>query len=292
MTYPNPETDARSGLSEPAESRPKWPQPGELWSLWDLMKLVDASEIADVGDRVRLARVVISEADGGKLRTSDQAIVDEAVEKIVRLCGLLDEPTVAEIVRFSGTLDELDEIWTVSRWEVIESAFWNVAVGRQFHYIEKPRQKFLDAEGELIPHKVRRAFPGATSELLQAGRAFCFDLYDAAVFHCMRAVEIGARSLATDLGCTFPQPIDQVDLHPLLEQCEAKISAMKRLPRSASKAADLEFYSTAASNFRYFKDGWRIRATHGRASFQQVEAERLLTRTVEFFEAISVRLKE
>ena len=86
--------------------------------------------------------------------------------------------------------------------------------------------------------------------------------------------------------------MDQVDFHPLLEQCESKINAMKQLPKSQTKAADLEFYSTAASNFRYFKDGWRIRAVHGRANFDEEEARRLLTRTIEFFEVISARLSE
>lgn len=152
-------------------------------------------------------------------------------------------------------------------------------------------EKYWDAT-KLIGAATRTAFPSSSSEIAEAGKAYCFEMADAAVFHCSRAYEGGARAMAVELKCEFGIPFNQVDLHPLLNNCEAKIQKMKDLPKSDTKAADIEFYSLAAANFRYFKDGWRIRAVHGRASFSLTEAERLIDRTVDFFEVLSRRLHE
>lgn len=231
-------------------------------------------------------------SEGGKLSTTERDHIGATLTLMALICKSLDEQTVATLLEERVDPEEPD--WFPSdkgSWEMLSHAFLTAVRTKQTHFVEQERAKYFDQEA-FIPSNVSGAFPGPFSELKSAGRAYCFNLYDAVAFHCMRAVEIGARSLAIDLECEFKAPLDQVDLHPLLNQCDTKIKEKKELPKSVQKAADLEFYSTAASNFRYFKDGWRIRATHGRATFQREEAEALLTRTAEFFGVISKRLKE
>lgn len=270
------------------------PRPGELWSFWDMVKLLKAADLADAGDQCRLVRLILADGDTGKkISPDDQKLITEGLYKMAACCQSLEEPALADLLTDEMSEDHNEHSdGLLGRWDVLESGFWKATLKKQLYYVERSHHGFLDADGTLVTDAVRKRFPTATSELIQAGKAFCFGLHDAAVFHSMRAVEIGARSLAVELKCEFPHPIEQTDFHPLLEACEAKINKLKQLPKSQTKAADLEFYSMAASNFRYFKDGWRIRSVHGRASFQQLEAERVLTRTLEFFEVIAKRLSE
>lgn len=190
---------------------------------------------------------------------------------------------------FESAISELPE--TYREADLLYRAAKSELENRKLYVLEKGAQKYWD-DGELISDQVRLSFPNATSELIAAGKALCFELADASIFHCSRAYEQGARALAIDLGCTFAAPLEQIDLHPLLNQCEAKIEAIRNLPKSEEKADRLEFYSTAAASFRYFKDGWRIRGIHGRATFTRPEAQRLFESTLDFFEIVSKRLAE
>ena len=55
----------------------------------------------------------------------------------------------------------------------------------------------------------------------------------------------------------------------ILDQIERKIREISQHPKTLQKDADQKFYSEAASQFRYFKDGWRVRAAHARESFTE-----------------------
>jgi hypothetical protein len=67
---------------------------------------------------------------------------------------------------------------------------------------------------------------------------------------------------------------------------------MKNLARGTFKDADLNFYSQAAVQFRYFKDAWRVRVAHARETYDETQSLKVFNHTLEFFETISTRLKE
>jgi hypothetical protein len=108
----------------------------------------------------------------------------------------------------------------------------------------------------------------------------------------MRAAEIGVRALGTELGVTFSFGIELAEWHNIPDQVESKIRDLKNLPRSPQKDADLEFYSQAAAQFRYFKDGWRVRVAHARATYDEEQAREVVDHVRSFFETIAKRLKE
>jgi hypothetical protein len=109
----------------------------------------------------------------------------------------------------------------------------------------------------------------------------------------MRAAEIGVRSLGVALNVSFPdKPLELAEWANILDQADSKIVAMKLLSRGANKDEELKFYSQAALQFRYFKDGWRIRVAHARETYEERQAIRIFDHTLEFFEILATRLRE
>jgi hypothetical protein len=109
----------------------------------------------------------------------------------------------------------------------------------------------------------------------------------------MRAAEIGVRVLGRELGVEFPdKPLELAEWQNILDQCDAKIVAMKEMRRGVEKDEKLNFYSQAAVQFRYFKDAWRVRVAHARETYEEKAATRVFDHTLEFFETLATRLKE
>jgi hypothetical protein len=54
----------------------------------------------------------------------------------------------------------------------------------------------------------------------------------------------------------------------------------------------LTFYSEAAKEFVYFKEAWRNHAMHGRASYDENDARKVMTHVREFMTVLSKHLKE
>ncbi|RYD40847.1 MAG: hypothetical protein EOP83_34730, partial [Verrucomicrobiaceae bacterium] len=150
----------------------KFPQPGELWSLVDLMKLLEASDLIDAGDQCRLARLILAE-EPEMLLPEDHKSVSEALYKMSSCCKVLEEDTVAELLLDAIiTHPTRSEKYELGKWDVLETAFWKSINNRSIYYIEQSAAKYLDADSDLLPASVRRAFPSATSELVEAGKSF------------------------------------------------------------------------------------------------------------------------
>ena len=109
----------------------------------------------------------------------------------------------------------------------------------------------------------------------------------------MRAAEIGVRVLAKELKVSFPdKPLELAEWQNILDQADSKIIDMKALPRGTFKDEQVNFYSQAAVQFRYFKDAWRVRVAHARETYEESPALKVFNHTQEFFETLATRLKE
>jgi hypothetical protein len=145
----------------------------------------------------------------------------------------------------------------------------------------------------LMDEQTANAFPAARKELRLAANSVACGLSTAAIFHAMRAAEIGVRILGKELGVTFPnKPIALAECQQILDQADSKIKAIGQQPKSEQRDEDQRFFSSAAAQFRYFKDAWRARAAHARASFDETEALRVLDHALDFFRTLSERLAE
>jgi hypothetical protein len=73
---------------------------------------------------------------------------------------------------------------------------------------------------------------------------------------------------------------------------DARIKAIENTPKSRERDANLAFYSEGAAQFRFFKNGWRMKTAHGRGDFDEPQAIEVIDHVRSFFEIIARRLKE
>ena len=160
-----------------------------------------------------------------------------------------------------------------------------------FLRVPSERAKYWECD-DIVSDALKKAFPGPAKELRRASNCYAAGEFTASVFHSMRAVESGVRVMAEALKITFSEPIELIEMASVIEQMEVAIKNMKQRPRGKAKDEDLHFYSQAAAQFRYFKDGWRIRVAHAREVYEEPQALSALNHVREFFEALAVRLHE
>ncbi len=109
------------------------------------------------------------------------------------------------------------------------------------------------------------------------------------VFHCMRILEIGLKTLATDVKLIF----DVQQWHTIIDQIESRITAeRKTLPKGAQRNARLQFFSEAAKEFFYFKDGWRNYVSHNRADYDEHQAKGVLEHVRAFMNHLATQLSQ
>ena len=122
-----------------------------------------------------------------------------------RICGQNNLLVSADLIKNS-----CDEPRTLGEFNTIAAAIASELSRELFCYIPTYLAKYYEAPG-IVTERASGAFPKATAELREAGTAFAAGLNTASVFHAMRAVEIGMRSLASDLKVSFPdKPLELV----------------------------------------------------------------------------------
>lgn len=278
----------------PVESRgaSPWPPSGRLWSLWDIiMRKLPIHLVLEAGQKVEEARVVFNflEHDDGRSPLTREEREDR-VKVLTRL------QSFAMVLQMDAAFPVLERAIkdlpnTLREFDITIGVVEDELRKRQAFFIAPDKAAFFEQD-DLLKEDTRSKFPSAASELREAANAYACGLNTACVFHCARAAEIGTRALAKRLGCKFNQPLDEVELAPMLDQCEKVIGDMKNQKRSSKKKADLTFYSQAAFDFRLFKDAYRVHVAHARVSYTEPQALSILERSIEFFDALALRLKE
>ncbi|MFY9820037.1 MAG: hypothetical protein WAM82_01565 [Thermoanaerobaculia bacterium] len=161
----------------------------------------------------------------------------------------------------------------------LESVLWlHVSHDRSKYYLEAQ-----DGFGE----SVATAFCSVSYNVEEASKCFALGRYTACVFHLMCILEVGLDSLAHALAL----PYSQKNWNEILKTIEAAIVAI--VPGSTPTwKDDKEFYSTAALEFKFFRDAWRNHVAHGRARYGDEEAGRIVEHVEAFMQHLATRLKE
>ena len=256
------------------------------------MLRVFAGEYVELGLRLEAAVQVLEKANDitqspwGRPLTNDEA--DELLSILNDVwveCGKLQLNVSGEIIQNSlinppATARELDILIGAIRAELRT---------RVFLFVPPYLAKYYDLT---TPDEVASAFLSVENEFRSAGNCIAVGEFTASVFHAMRAAEIGVRCLALKLEVAFPFEIDLAGWGNILDQIDSKVRSLQNRPRSLEKDDDLRFYSEAASQFRYFKDGWRSRVAHGRATYGELQATEILEHTISFFAMLATRFRE
>jgi hypothetical protein len=141
-------------------------------------------------------------------------------------------------------------------------SFTHEANKRQFWLIHADKNKYFEAG---FGKKVATAFPDAAWEIREAGSCYALARNTAAVFHLMRAVEHGMRSLAVAVGVTTKTlPLEYQEWHNLIEQIESHAAGIDQWGRSAELTNARQFFKRIIADLYSFKDDVRNVTMHTR----------------------------
>ena len=267
--------------------------PHRLWSLWEMLAIY-AVHYIELGRFIEEAKMVLASAEeidtGGpipesrELSDGEKDDLRDTMQKMLRECRTLGLKASTAVL--SQHIDDDDLPQTSREFEILVEMVEAEIGAKKFFFIPDHRVQYYELD---LQRAISSAFPAAASEIVAAGNSFATMLYTACVFHAMRAAEIGVRALAREIGVTFQTKIEFVEFGSVLDKIDSKIRDMRNLPRGEKKDTDLQFLSEAASQFRYFKDGWRVRAAHARATFDERQALTVFDHTLSFFQTLTNR---
>jgi hypothetical protein len=141
----------------------------------------------------------------------------------------------------------------------------------------------------LFGEQVATNFESASYDIKESGNCYAVGRNTAAVFHLMRALEVGLGVLAAQ----FKISSERTNWETIINQIEKAIADLdKGTNRPANWKDDREFYSQCASHFRVLKDAWRNYTAHARGKYDEGDAESILRNVRDFMQKLATRLHE
>lgn len=275
MTYPNGESGAKSGLPEPAEVGPRWPKPGELWSLWDLMKYLGLPPFILLGHQIRWVRDQYwddKERPKG-FSAEGQRAYKELMEEMARACATLDAP---DSVQFFKDKAEEEIPSSVDVYDVICDVFWGAMDKKEIFFLPRDRMAYFNPGFPPFGTDVSRKL-GGSRDLESAGRCLAFGQPTAAVFHLMRAMEKAVGVMASRLG------VENVEKEwgKLLADINAKVNQM-------DKGAERKRWNQACDNLWHVKEATRNEVMHPRhEGYSQEQGQDVWEQTKRFMKHLA-----
>jgi len=207
----------------------------------------------------------------------------------------LDE---AEKVQFQKALDRRAncEMYAQLKMLTYNSAYHELKELREALHYELHKRTMLvltEEEGSYFNkmhpfgQQVYDNFESARGDIREACNCYALNRPTASVFHLTRALEAGLKAFASYIGATFAD-INAENWEGIINGIEGEIKRIRQnTPKGSQKASDLEFYSGAAKQFRYFKEHWRNPVDHFRGKYDSPQALSALNHVEEFMRSIA-----
>lgn len=135
---------------------------------------------------------------------------------------------------------------------------------------------------------VNNKFSSATYDIQEAAKCLALDRSTACVLHLMRVLQLGLNVFANSLNV----PFDRKDWHQVLKGIEDEIDLRKSQKHDDDARIFLDFCSSAAVDFRHFKDAWRNHAMHARENYTPERAINIYDHVGSFMQHLSTRFEE
>jgi cell fate (sporulation/competence/biofilm development) regulator YlbF (YheA/YmcA/DUF963 family) len=261
-----------------------------LWSLLDMLRF-RASSFATVMSGLTRATVAVTAANAFGIAQDEEAD-REAIDKALRDAKpSLRELPVSRVIQ--SQFERLESAVKTSNCQelaILVREFHNNLLvelsSAWFLMIPSQQRELYEQRQPAFGTALESAFPDATKDIAAAARCLALDESTACVFHLMRVLEHGLRSLALRVGLP-PDAVSQENWKNIIDQVEKKMKELEAAPKSQEKKTKMQMYSEAAAQFRYFKDAWRNHVSHSHASYDLREAESVWRHVREFMQHIA-----
>jgi hypothetical protein len=282
-----------SDSTERCESQFRWPQPGELWSLWDMYNFVLADFHA----------AIISTAKAHQHTTLLERSGNIYVEEARRESFIRDFRNIHDLCeRHDFTRAQHVCSWLLSRLQSppmtmamlrdntrsLNEALHDDALQTKAYIYRGEQAILLDA----INRDWRVVFsvlPECASEIRAAIDLWALDHGTASVFHSMRACELGLRFIARKFDVTFENKhLEWAMWSSLINKLQSKLDDLKNTPNGPQKDSDKMFLGTVITHWTAIQEK-RDSVMHVRKEFDVHEARSVLMHVQELLGAIAAR---
>jgi hypothetical protein len=270
---------------------------GRALSLWDLMNdfnLWDFGNIiAELEHFVALLSKLVRDGDGSERNPEFYRTAMVAIDRVLAYAKAQRfqrcHATVLAAESHLRLVDKNADISTLAA-EVrhTRDALMNEIYDRKFLRVDLERASYVD-HAHLLGDKVAKAFYSAIPDIREVGNCLAADCNTAAVFHMMRVVEWGLRSLCVSLGfrrlkAKFKKtgtvsyiPIEYSEWEKILNQLQERVDAkIAKVKRGLLKQQYQEFYYPILQDIRGIRDAWRNHVMHTRREYTAKDADGIL----------------
>lgn len=240
-----------------------------------------------------------SKSGVGKLSDRDQEVYQQDVNRMRVLCENFQlESALDQLGRMDITIgrgshdgaygvyktltDQTQQVWECLKTDLDKSVFM---------FMPLVEAKYYDQD-ELFGSEVKARFPKATKEIVSAGNCYATGNNTACVFHLMRAVELGARTMFRGMKATkhLKRPMTLCTWGELTAALDEGLKGLTIGKRSnTAKANTFQFYSHAVGVFKHFKGAWRDPVSHTGRFYQPGETKDIMDNTRQFMQHLASR---
>lgn len=253
------------------------------------------------GYEVEVGKLRKSRGAGAEVNPSVVAAIRHNVGSLINICGQIGlESTVRALRNEDSFLQSKEWVKTAASLEShLRMIRVHVVQGLhsiEFLYVAQDRTTCVDHEA-LFGESVKSAFPSAAGDIVAAGNCLAAECSTAAVFHLMRAAEIGLRALAWDRRVKVKRtrrdvPLELVTWDEIIKALEDSEKEIQSYPKTLAREAQFEFYHGAMMEFRRFKNKFRNRIMHARVHYDRDQAHSALMHVREFMTILSGKISE
>jgi hypothetical protein len=290
-----------------------------LWSLWDIMNAFRCKRFAlslmNLKDFERTCHRAIE--DGKAAAVVFPAMVEPVLREFDETIGMCKDSGFhaakdsmrlgrerikkwGDQLNISTLLNELQ-----SAQGMLISDMWK----RRFYLVDEAKTAYLDADA-WFGQDVYDRFPSARTDIREAGNCLAKGCHTAAVFHLMRVVEHGLRSLGKHLGVRRLAkekrskvdgsvisrkytPITYEQWEQILNHLPGRVERrLRKLRPGPVKQRWQEFYSRVLLDITAIRDAWRNHVMHARQDSGEADAEAVRVRVEAIMRTLATRVGE
>lgn len=166
----------------------------------------------------------------------------------------------------------------------------NDQLSKRYALALSPRERELyEAKVPPFGADVAENFSSSNDDIEDASRALALGQSTACVLLLMRALEPALDALEENVEVV----VQKKQWGNRIDQIEKAIEAMKNGHHTRTATKDeTDWYSEAATHFRYIKDAWRNYAAHGKKRYDERQAQKIYENVRDFMWQLAMRLKE
>jgi hypothetical protein len=273
--------------SEAGESSREWrPAPGELVSLWDMLRFhafyfVNLfATIRTCEEALRLGAGFLKIQNQGedeiKLQDDNRNALGTALDDLKGECEKLGLPiSILKIDRIKGIWSSIKGNEIANQLNHLAELVRDELSSKLFMFIPTEQVKYCPDGVErwkppLFGEVVQDKFPELTADIVDAGWCLCLERSTASVYHLMCIVEFGIKRIAM----RFKVKKRQVTNKAWGQIFGALNTAIAALPYGSNREkARKDKYNEVMIYLNSVKDAWRNPTMHSRRRFTQEEAE-------------------